>query len=162
VARPGIGERRRGGTHTIRITYVRPAGRYRLDEVTDDGAVHTELVEAVSDEAFAEYLAALVADFRQLDVSRGAIDDEVGLRRRPAPRQAHDMSTRPSPGPVRLAPGTPVTVVSDGPTRAGVVQPYEPENTLAHTFPVRFTETGQWRLLTARDVTVVQPEESAR
>ena len=84
VARPGIGERRRGGTHTIRITYVRLAGRYRLDEVTNDGAVHTELVEAVSDEAFAEYLAALVANFRQLDVSSGAIDDEVGLRRRHA------------------------------------------------------------------------------
>ena len=160
VARPGIGERRRGGTHTIRITYVRLAGRYRLDEVTDDGAVHTELVETVSDEAFAEYLAALVANFRQLDVSSGAIDDEVGLRWRPA--EARGMSTRPSPGPVRLTPGTPVTVVSDGRTHAGVVQPYEPENTLTHTFPVRFTETGQWRLLIARDVTVVQPEESAR
>ncbi len=158
-ALPGTGERRRGGPHTIRITYVRLADQYRLDEVTDDGVVHTEL-EAVSDEAFAEYLAALVANFRQLDVSSGAIDDEVGLRRRPA--EARGMSTRPSPGPVRLAPGTPVTVVSDGRTRAGVVQPYEPENTLTHTFPVRFTETGQWRLLTARDVTVTQPEESAR
>jgi hypothetical protein len=160
VARPGTGERRRGGPHTIRITYVRLADQYRLDEVTDDGVVHTELVEAVSDEAFAEYLAALVANFRQLDVSSGAIDDEVGLRWRPA--EARGMSTRPSPGPVRLTPGTPVTVVSDGRTHAGVVQPYEPENTLTHTFPVRFTETGQWRLLTARDVTVVQPEESAR
>ena len=102
----------------------------------------------------------LVANFWQLDVSRGTIDDGVGLQRQPA--EVRGMSTRPGPGPVRLAPGTPgtpVTVVSDGRTRAGVVQPYEPENTLTHTFPVRFTETGQWRQLTARDVTVVQPEE---
>jgi len=105
VARPGIGERRRGGTHTIRITYVRLAGRYRLDEVTDDGVVHTELVEAVFDEGFAEYLAALVADFRQLDVSRGAIDDGVGLQRRPA--EAHGMSTARVPGRCRSPPAPP-------------------------------------------------------
>ena len=66
--------RRRVGS-TIRITYVRLAGRYRIDEVTDDGVVRTEISPAVSDEAFAEHLAALVADFRQLDVSRGVIDD---------------------------------------------------------------------------------------
>jgi len=30
----------------------------------------------VFDEAFAEYLAALVAEHRQLEVSRGAIDDD--------------------------------------------------------------------------------------
>ena len=73
VARPG--ERRRVGT-TIRITYVRLTDRYRLDEVADDGVVCTEISPAVFDEAFAEHLAALVADFRQLDVSRGVIDDD--------------------------------------------------------------------------------------
>jgi hypothetical protein len=65
---------------------------------------------------------------------------------------------RPGPG---LVPGTRVTVVIDGRACAGVVQHYEPELHLTHrTFPVRFTETGQWRLLTARDVTEVQlPDE---
>ena len=63
------------------------------------------------------------------------------------------MSTRPGPG---LAPGTRVTVVIDGRVCAGVVQYYEPDLYLTHrTFPVRFTETGQWRLLTTRDVTVM-------
>jgi len=61
--------------HTIRITYVRRADRYRIDEMVDD-VVHTELVEAVFDEAFAEHLAELVANFRQIDVSRRAIDDD--------------------------------------------------------------------------------------
>ena len=38
-----------------------------------------------------------------------------------------------------------------------MVQHYELDLHLTHrTFPVRFTETGQWQLLTARDVTVVQ------
>jgi len=76
---PGIGERRSAGSgmalHTIRITYVRRADRYRIDEMVDD-VVHTELVEAVFDEAFAEHLAELVANFRQIDVSRRAIDDD--------------------------------------------------------------------------------------
>jgi len=48
---------------TIRITYVRLAGRYRIDEVTGDGVVREEISPAVFDEAFAEHLAALVADF---------------------------------------------------------------------------------------------------
>jgi len=61
---------------TIRITYVRLAGRYRIDEVTGDGVVREEISPAVFDEAFAEHLAALVADFRQLEVSRGVIDDD--------------------------------------------------------------------------------------
>ena len=70
------------------------------------------------------------------------------------------MSTRPEPG---LAPGTRVTVVIDGRVCAGVVQHYELDLHLTHrTFPVRFTETGQWRLVSARDVTVVQPDASAR
>ena len=77
------------------------------------------------------------------------------------------MSTRPELRPVRLAPGTPgtpVTGVIGGRTCAGLVQPYEPENTLTHhTFPVRITETGQGRLLTARDVTVVDaPGDAGR
>ena len=55
---------------------MRLADRYRLDEVADDGVVCTEISPAVFDEAFAEHLAALVADFRQLDVSRGVIDDD--------------------------------------------------------------------------------------
>ncbi len=79
VERTAVGEpmstRRRAGS-TIRITYVRLAGRYRIDEVTDDGVVRAEISPAVSDEAFAKHLAALVADFRHLDVSRGAIDDD--------------------------------------------------------------------------------------
>ncbi len=61
---------------TIRITYVRLAERYRIDEVGSDGVVRAEISPAVFDEAFAEHLAALVADFRQLDVSRGVIDDD--------------------------------------------------------------------------------------
>ena len=61
---------------TIRITYVRLAERYRIDEVGDDGMVRAEISPAVFDEAFAEHLAALVADFRRLEVSRGAIDDD--------------------------------------------------------------------------------------
>ncbi len=55
---------------------MRLAGRYRIDEVADDGVVRAEISPAVFDEAFAEHLAALVADFRHLDVSRGAIDDD--------------------------------------------------------------------------------------
>jgi hypothetical protein len=67
------------------------------------------------------------------------------------------MSTRPGPG---LAPGTRVTVVTDGRVCAGVVAHYAPDLHLTHrTFPVRFTETGQWQLLTARDVTVVPTHE---
>ncbi len=54
---------------------MRLAGRYRIDEVADEGVVRAEISPAVSDEAFAEHLAALVADFRHL-VSRGAIDDD--------------------------------------------------------------------------------------
>ena len=70
------------------------------------------------------------------------------------------MSTRPGPG---LAPGTRVTVMKDGHVCAGVVAHYEPDLHLTHrTFPVRFTQTGQWRLVSARDVTVVQPDASAR
>ena len=61
---------------TIRITYVRLAGRYRIDEVADDGVVRAEISPVVFDEAFVEHLAALVADFRHLEVSRGAIDDD--------------------------------------------------------------------------------------
>jgi hypothetical protein len=68
------------------------------------------------------------------------------------------MSARPGPG---LAPGTRVTVVIDGRVCAGVVAHYAPDLHLTHrTFPVRFTETGQWRLLTARDVTVVQTHKA--
>ncbi len=67
--------RRRVGP-TIRITYVRLAGRYRIDEVADDGVVRAEISPAVFDEAFAEHLATLVAEYRQLYVSRGAIDDD--------------------------------------------------------------------------------------
>jgi len=67
------------------------------------------------------------------------------------------MSTRPESG---LAPGTRVTVVIDGRTCTGVVQHYEPDLHLTHgTFPVRFIATGQWRLLTAHDVTVVETHE---
>ena len=70
------------------------------------------------------------------------------------------MSTRPGPG---LAPGTRVTVVTDGRACAGVVAHYEPDLHLTHrTFPVRLDKSGQWRLLTVRDVTVVQPDASAR
>ncbi len=61
---------------TIRITYVRLADRYRIDEVAGDGVVRAEISPAVFDEAFAEYLAALVASFRRLEVSRGVIDDD--------------------------------------------------------------------------------------
>ncbi len=61
--------------HTIRITYVRQADRYRIDEMVDD-VVRTELVEAVFNEAFAEHLAELVANFRQIDVTRLTIDDD--------------------------------------------------------------------------------------
>jgi len=77
---------------TIRITYVRLAERYRLDEVGSDGEVRTEISSAVvDDKAFAEHLAALVADYRGLAVSRGAIDDdgvvpEWGRARRPQQR----------------------------------------------------------------------------
>jgi len=179
--------------HTIRITYVRQADRYRIDEMVDD-VVRTELVEAVFNEAFAEHLAELVANFRQIDVTRLTIDDDgvvlewerclrcekracleatiagrcldhdvsdhvfsdvpaprsarrgaVVLQRRPARRaaspraRARGMSTRLELRPVRLAPGTPgtpVTGVIGGRTCAGLVQPYEPENTLTHhTFP---------------------------
>ncbi len=67
------------------------------------------------------------------------------------------MSTRPEPG---LTPGTRVTAVLDGRGCAGVVQHYEPDLHLTHrTFPVRFTKTGQWRLLTTHDVTAVQTHE---
>jgi hypothetical protein len=67
------------------------------------------------------------------------------------------MSTRPEPG---LTPGTRVTAVLDGRGCAGVVQHYEPDLHLTHrTFPVRFTETGQWRLLTTHDVSAVQTHE---
>jgi len=55
---------------------VRLADRYRIDEVADNGVVSAEISPAVSDEAFAEHLAVLVADFRHLGVSRGAIDDD--------------------------------------------------------------------------------------
>jgi len=48
---------------TIRITYVRLAGRYRIDEVAGDGVVRAEISPAVSGETFTEHLAALVADF---------------------------------------------------------------------------------------------------
>lgn len=75
---------------TIRITWVRVAGAYRIDEVGGDGVVRTEISPAVvNDEGFAEYLAALVAGHRRLVVSRGAIDDD----------RAGSWSTRP-PGSV--------------------------------------------------------------
>ena len=51
----------------------------------------------------------------------------------------------------------------DGHVCAGVVAHYEPDLHLTHrTFPVRLDKSGQWRLLTVRDVTVVQPDASAR
>lgn len=77
-------------TTTIRITWVPLTERYRIDEVTGDGLVRTEISPAVVDnKAFAEHLAALVADYRQLNVSHGAIDDEgvVLERERCRPRQ---------------------------------------------------------------------------
>jgi len=61
---------------TVRVTYVRLAGRWRIDEVAGDGVVRAEISPAVFDEALAEHLAALVADFRCLEVSRAAIDDD--------------------------------------------------------------------------------------
>jgi len=61
---------------TIRVTYVRLAGRYHIDEVAGDGAVRAEISPGVPDEAFAEHLAALVAGYRQLQVSRGAVDED--------------------------------------------------------------------------------------
>jgi len=81
----------------------------------------------------------------------------MGPARFQARFQAGGMSPRPGPG---LAPGTRVTAVVDGRVCAGVVAYYEPDLHLTHrTFPVRFTETGRWRLLSARDVTVVQTHD---
>jgi len=68
------------------------------------------------------------------------------------------MSARPGPG---LAPGTRVTALVDGRVCAGVVAYYEPDLHLTHrTFPVRFIKTGRWRLLSARDVTVVRTHDN--
>ncbi len=61
---------------TIRLTYVRLAERYRIDEVGSNGVVREEITPAVFDEAFAEHLAGLVADDRGLAVSRGALEDD--------------------------------------------------------------------------------------
>lgn len=57
--------------------------------------------------------------------------------------------------------GTEVTARLRGLPQRGVVQSYEPEHS-PDTFPVRFDD-GQWRLLTANEVTVAAaPTPDAR
>jgi len=64
------------GPVTMRVTYVRLAGRYRIDEVAGDGMVRAEISPVVFDEALAEHLAALVAGHRHLEVSRAGVEDD--------------------------------------------------------------------------------------
>lgn len=71
-------------------------------------------------------------------------------------RPARPTLTVVSGGPrarVLLDPGTQVTVPLGGQVRYGVVQCYE-QRWSQGTFPVRLDD-GQWRLLTADDVTVL-------
>jgi hypothetical protein len=75
---------------TIRITYIRLAGRYHIDEVGGDGVVRAELHPAwIDDRAFAEHLAGLVAGYRRLGASVVAVDEDgvVWERGRRGPEQ---------------------------------------------------------------------------